>query len=519
MGQCEDQKAAADAARKEWYAGQTQTCVKEEDKGHSQCSEQRDLSYSKCTEERDMGYSTCSERRDEGYSQCCTWFPCSLACKVVVWVSNIVCVAWSWASNVVCVATAWVENIVCDATVWVSKVECVAWAAVENAAGAAGSLLEWAACKVPGPEVGSASSPLEPDDTLPDISGVTFDDIGDDGSVRPFLWGVATAAYQVEGHEGPQEMDGHPEDWESDWDIFTTSTAIRERVRDAVELGGTTTSLGGAIRHAEMKIDLQPPQSAVRHSKKEVLVADLERAKLLGLNSYRFSIEWSRVQPKRPAENEPEFLESNLRYYDEVFEEVRRRGLEPIVTLNHLTLPSWLLSPPKGRGPLLPTPEPDDDFNQAQGWEQDETVIRFVRYVAFIVGRYSWVKHWITLNEPVGSTIGLGYLAGIWSPGWTVNADRAKRAYENILRAHFKAYKTIKKISPEAQVGIAHAMMYARETGVSRDRPGRRRRPGSGGRSRERQCRGPEPVRLLLQLSPPQCAGEGRSRPKVPAST
>ena len=162
-----------------------------------------------------------------------------------------------------------------------------------------------------------------------------------------------------------------------------------------------------------------------------VLKADLDRAKLLGMNAYRFSIEWSRVQPTQAT-----FDQAALQYYDDAINEMLVRGLKPIVTLNHLTLPSWVLTPPQSSAPTGVAAEDDDFRASLRGWESQQTVDAFITYVNVVVGRYKdRVDIWITLNEPVGSMIGIGYIGGIWPPGFSLDGNRAKTAYFNLLRA------------------------------------------------------------------------------------
>jgi beta-glucosidase/6-phospho-beta-glucosidase/beta-galactosidase len=86
-----------------------------------------------------------------------------------------------------------------------------------------------------------------------------------------FLWGVATSAYQVEGNI--TENDGY---------IFTTSPEIKRKIRLLSSLVGR-------------EIDLEPAGEAVHHGNIDVLKEDLDRARLLGMNAYRFSIDWSRI--------------------------------------------------------------------------------------------------------------------------------------------------------------------------------------------------------------------------------
>jgi beta-glucosidase/6-phospho-beta-glucosidase/beta-galactosidase len=279
-----------------------------------------------------------------------------------------------------------------------------------------------------------------------------------------FLLGAATAGYQVEGG-----LDA------CDWQAFTTSAAIQDRVRRLSSLVGRA-------------IVLQPPGDAVGHDDLAVLEADLDRARLLGLNAYRFSVEWSRVQPHPPRSTVPDdldFDQAALDFYRAAIEAMRARGLEPVLTLNHLTLPRWVLEPPRESSVLkylgLPTAVPDATYEDSlRGWESEQTVRAFVHFVEQVVTRYKdLVDWWITLNEPVGSMIGLGYVAGVWSPGFNLGGvfpaqapfkrTRAESAYLNLLRAHTLAYDTLKELDDvdadgdgdPARVGFAHAMMHA----------------------------------------------------------
>jgi beta-glucosidase/6-phospho-beta-glucosidase/beta-galactosidase len=189
---------------------------------------------------------------------------------------------------------------------------------------------------------------------------------------------------------------------ENDWKSFVMDAANRERVYYLSVL-----SYGKA--HAT-RINLLPPGEAVRHWQPAEFRADLDRCRLLGLNAYRFSFEWSRVQPveppwvgqyhaareaarvaadeadrirtrgPQPAESRDAF-EARIRAmrdeaarqetvathmldtpprpedfaadavarYREMVDDLLRRGMTPIVTLSHMTLPLWVRSPPKPR--------------------------------------------------------------------------------------------------------------------------------------------------------------------------
>lgn len=252
-----------------------------------------------------------------------------------------------------------------------------------------------------------------------------------------FLWGVGTSAYQVEGNIT-----------RNDWHVFTTTPEIKERIK----------LLSSLITR---EIDLQPAGEAVHHGNIEVLKEDLERARLLGMNSYRFSIEWSRIQPS------PGYVDdAAIKDYHDALEEMHKRGLKPIVTLNHLSLPVWVLTPPSG---FIVT-EDEGFCNSLRGWESDATVDAFVEFVKIVVERFKdIVDIWITINEPVATVIGIGYIAGGFPPGFNLDGERAKKAYFNLTRAHVRSYREIKSIygNRPSSVGIAHAVMYPKITNAA----------------------------------------------------
>ncbi|MEP6577143.1 MAG: family 1 glycosylhydrolase [Nitrososphaerota archaeon] len=102
-----------------------------------------------------------------------------------------------------------------------------------------------------------------------------------------------------------------------------------------------------------------------------------------------------------------------------------------------------------------------------RGWENPSTVREFNEFVQRIVSEFKGeVDYWITQNEPVASYIGLGYLAGIWPPGFVLDGERAREVLHNLIEAHVQAYDTISSLDnidadgdgvPKL-VGFSHAM-------------------------------------------------------------
>jgi beta-glucosidase len=287
-----------------------------------------------------------------------------------------------------------------------------------------------------------------------------------------FLWGAATASYQVEG-----------DICNNDWYFFTSDPVIHARVARL-----------GKLASPPERFQLRPAGPAVHHANLHVLKADLDRCRALGMNAYRFSIEWSRIEP-HSGDLRADVLEN---YYVPVVREIKARHMEPVLTLHHMTLPHWVLTPSNVNqtlaqvatksaataglalaalaafGPLaalglavceLPIAGESQAFQRSlRGWESAETVDRYIAYVCFVVSRLQeeGVKFWLTLNEPVGSLVGLGYLGGVWPAGFSLDGRRAYRAYLHLLKAHVRAYHAIKTLQPEAQVSMAHHMAFCK---------------------------------------------------------
>jgi len=273
-----------------------------------------------------------------------------------------------------------------------------------------------------------------------------------------FLWGSATAGVQIEG-DLPA----------ADWALYTASPQIRRRLQTISKLFGVDAKpqpFGAAVRHYNTG-----PGGRLRFVEE-----DLDRAQALGLNAYRFSVEWSRVQPTIGG-----FDREGLEYYQEVARAAIARGMTPVVTLNHLSLPLWVLTPPRvGLLKLLTNPESDRAYRQHRGWLDETTVVHFLSFVRFVVPALMevGVRIFITFNEPVGTLLGVGYIAGLFPPGLLVAGKATQRAYWHLIDAHCQAYDYIKAL-PEGQetlVGIAPAILQVEPTTDTRGRVSKRNR-------------------------------------------
>jgi beta-glucosidase len=210
-----------------------------------------------------------------------------------------------------------------------------------------------------------------------------------------FVWGAATASYQIEGavHE-----DGRGE---SVWDRFCATPG---KVR-----GGDTGDVACDFYNRYRD--------------------DVRLMKELGLDVFRFSIAWPRVVPagRGPAN------EKGLDFYDRIVDELLANGIEPFVTLFH-----W------------DTPQALEDLG---GWRERATAEAFVDYAETVAGRLGdRVHHWITHNEPwVYSWVGNAW--GVHAPGRTSEADAVAVAH-HLLLSHGWAVEAIRRVSPDARIGI-----------------------------------------------------------------
>ncbi len=215
------------------------------------------------------------------------------------------------------------------------------------------------------------------------------------GPVPGFTFGVATAAYQI---EGAVLEDGRGA---SIWDTFSHTPG---RVA-----GGDTGDVACDHYH--------------RYAE------DVDTLRDLGVESYRFSIAWPRVLPGGAgAVNLP-----GLDFYSRLVDTLLDNAIEPVVTLYHWDLP-----------------QPLEDLG---GWTARDTASRFADYAAVVAGALGdRVHRWITLNEPWCSSM-LGYGTGRHAPGRT-EGEGALAAAHHLLLAHGLAVPAIRSADPAAQVGV-----------------------------------------------------------------
>ena len=159
---------------------------------------------------------------------------------------------------------------------------------------------------------------------------------------------------------------------------------------------------------------------------------DLSLLPEIGANAYRYSIEWSRIEPRFG-----EFDENALALEIARADFLHRLGIEPVVTLHHYTHPTW--------------------FWERGGWENPDSVAWFRRLAERVGAALQAVRIWVTLNEPIVFLLG-GYLGGMIPPG-KKSFGAAARALEHLMRSHAEAAAALASRPGGARCGIAHNML------------------------------------------------------------
>ncbi|MEX0748542.1 MAG: glycoside hydrolase family 1 protein [Candidatus Saccharimonadales bacterium] len=242
-----------------------------------------------------------------------------------------------------------------------------------------------------------------------------------DSQSRDFLWGAATAAHQIEGHQRNNwtewEKD-HIEDWMATAESRYGDIPAWPKVKTQAEERSNYIN-GLACDHFR------------RYPEDIALMQELE------LNSFRFSIEWSRIEPK-PGK----FDKAAVEHYRQVLLALHEAGITPFVSLHHFSDPTWL--------------------EAAGGWhgrEFPELFARYARYVSTELG--DLVEFWATFNEPESYLISRYLGSPLW-PGWPHQEKSFLKyllARRRFVAAHKAAYRVMKRQRPLAQIGFTHSIV------------------------------------------------------------
>lgn len=210
-----------------------------------------------------------------------------------------------------------------------------------------------------------------------------------------FLWGAATASYQI---EGAWNEDGKGE---SIWDRFSHTP------------GKVTNGDTGDVACDHY------------HRWRE----DIDIMRQLGLKAYRFSVSWPRILPTGFGRvNLP-----GLDFYDRLVDALLAANIEPFLTLHHWDYPQALY--------------------EAGGWTQRDNLYHFADYAAVLAKRLGdRVRFWATFNEP-NVIAEIGYISGEHAPG-EQDEPKARQVMHNLMVAHGLAIQTLRSVNPNLQVGI-----------------------------------------------------------------
>lgn len=220
------------------------------------------------------------------------------------------------------------------------------------------------------------------------------------GFSKHFLWGSASAAYQIEG--------AYREDGKglSNWDEF-------------VRLDGKTFK----ATNGDVAVDHY-------HHYQE----DIRLMAKMGLKTYRFSISWARIYP----EGVGSVNEAGLKFYDSLIDECLKYGIEPMVTIYHWDLPLALVKA----------------YN---GWESREIVNDYVAYACTLFKRYGdRVNYWITMNEQNIFTT-LGWVTAMHPPGKAHDMKTFYQVNHHANMAHALTVIEYKKLFPYGNIGASFA--------------------------------------------------------------
>lgn len=236
-----------------------------------------------------------------------------------------------------------------------------------------------------------------------------------------FMWGVATAA---------QESEGNNEN--SDWDAFA--------------------AMGNA-----------PPAGMAQNSY-ALYDVDAANAASLGANMFQLTIEWARIVPRAPEDPTaplgPQDVDAaEVRHYHDVLASLTKRGLRPVVTVTHFSLPTWVDNP-------RAYDENANAFTDGSlgGFTNEKTGQALARYAAFVASEFREVDTFLTMDEPIVALVA-GYMVGNFPPGLSqIDMDAAslpngaspKKVLSNMIAAHALAYHAIKGVRADAKVSFAH---------------------------------------------------------------
>lgn len=234
---------------------------------------------------------------------------------------------------------------------------------------------------------------------------------------KGFFWGASTASHQVEG--------GTVNQW-SEWELAHANELAKTAKRRLQHVVPDWDAIEKQATNPENYVSGRGVNHYARYTE------DFDIAKKLNLNAFRFSVEWSRIEPEEGVWDEDE-----IEHYRQYIRALHARGIEPFLNIWHWTMPTWFVA--KGE------------------FKKSSNLKYWRRFVDKLAGEYAnELSYIITLNEP-NNYASFGYLLKEWVPEER-NIFHFASVYYNLVRAHRQAYKIIRKHSPTIQIGVAPAM-------------------------------------------------------------
>ena len=235
---------------------------------------------------------------------------------------------------------------------------------------------------------------------------------------KKFLWGASVSAHQVEGGLHNQ------------WTVWELENAKALSVQAEYHYNDLE-SWPQAKQLAKLSANYVSGRATDHFRRFET---DFDLAKQLRLTAFRFSIEWSRVEPEEGMWNA-----EAIDYYKQYVAALRGRGLEPVMTLFHFTLPVW--------------------FAQQGGFEKRSNIHYFVRFAEKIVSELGGsVRYILTINEPEVYAFE-SYEKGHWPPAH-LSFWQALKVYRNLAVAHNRVYTTLHELRRTYKISYAKHSIY-----------------------------------------------------------
>lgn len=246
--------------------------------------------------------------------------------------------------------------------------------------------------------------------TPPSAPRITRADPSKKPDTGPFWWGVSASAFQ---NEDRGEVPGSPNYFQTDWDLFAEAGRVPPKGESAV--------------FSWSQFD-----------------KDIEALKNLGVNHYRFGVEWARVEPQPGRYNE-----AAIRRYVEMARKLKAAGIEPVITLWHFTFPSWMVTRGKpGRS----------------RWMHPLYRERWPLYVEKITRAMgNTVRVYAPQNEANGD-MALGYIGGTWPPGLLADFGKHAAAMRESVWGFRTAAEIIRENRRDALILSVTALPYWKRT-------------------------------------------------------